>query len=303
MAWRQTQLDRDYSGYAADALLGLDRKVTTAYRAVALALALVLHHFSPDSAAFTGIRTGSHVLGAFHLYMLYYKPADYLRLRTPIILAQRAWHIASLALLYLHTTYEPYLVNLASSGDAVVYFYLITMLPVASLLNAMIFPLSMKLQVPLALLKCAVDIVLAVPKVNCALTNPSSGMQQHTETVCSWTIDGVHRVGQMVFQLPVTRMCEGDRNTLKVLLVATLYLGAVMPLCLVYWYEQWVRSSFQRRVQPRVMQQDLIQQLESVWPYRLSWLAALTIPCVATTQVLAERVAWSFQAHHCSWQR
>jgi hypothetical protein len=172
------------------------------------------------------------------------------------VLAQRVYYAAALATLYLDPAYEAFAAALARSPSPWVATYAAAMLPAPAGAGALTSPLAFAWQLPLVLLRCALDAGLAAPKVACALSAPGCAIAPLPGAACGWTLGAVHRAGQLLFQL----------------------------LAATFWLQQPAPAPAQQ-----ALARQLQLQLERCWPYRLAWLLAWAVPCCATAHALAER--------------
>lgn len=119
------------------------------------------------------------------------------------------------------------------------HLYVVAIVAIISMTNAINFPLHMALQLPLVLVKSAADIGIAMPAVAAALQQQSPAMQQQSRLVCDLTLGSVQRVACLLGGSPgPCPLCAGPCSGTAAATFLTLLMGLALPLCLTHWAQQ-----------------------------------------------------------------
>lgn len=126
-------------------------------------------------------------------YMLYRRQQANIHRRTWIIMIQRLWRMFGVALVALDAGYSQSLAQALATEPLSwrSYLYVTSISSFISLLNAINFPLPFHLQLPIVLLKLTINLVLVVPKINCALSmavESSHAILNYSAAACNATM-------------------------------------------------------------------------------------------------------------------
>lgn len=189
----------------------------------------------------------SMMLLVVQAWTTYCRPRTYLRYHRAINAATRLLRVVQSLLAYMDTAYYMLLLIAVQNPSSRTFMFIVSQWPWFSFLNAINFPLPWCWQLPIVAIKSCVDIFVGLPVVNCALHHPQS---QHSETaamVCRSILGTLTSAGQLIIPIHAEYeevMFGASTSGLAVALFLQLFVGAAIPLQIIYWYEQRVKIRF-----------------------------------------------------------
>jgi hypothetical protein len=148
-------------------------------------------------------------------------------------------------------------------------------------------------QVPFVCLKTCLDVALAAPRINCALSHPASTVRGLSAGACDATLQLLASLGALVHPIsaadPREGICREPEAGLAFTLFLFLFLGGAISLCSSYWSEQGLKRRYLQLLGHRV------RRLPGLL-HKLGWLYVWAMVCSMAAQLLARSRLYSLDA-------
>jgi hypothetical protein len=230
-------------------------------------------------------------------FLLYRRRGTYVRFRTWIVLPQRLARMVCVLFIYAHPTYTRGLVDAVRASDLRGFFYATTFPVIVAAQNALNFPLLWRHQLPVVLLKTALDLGATVPRIHCALQHASAAVEGISRSACDATLGAIRHLAMASVLLPPLgpggHGCSGGGAGTAFVAFITL-LGCALSLGGSWLYERWLLVGYLRRLghDPSGLQPGA----GAVACWAVAWLAL----CYVGAEALEQLYTGAFSPQVCA---